>query len=241
MFRQSKKLGVKFGNNPGDPYNIWDPRNLEDTLSQEISGLQIWNSVNLSSKRERPNYISEPAYLLIRKELDDPEKLAKVIQNEYFVPPRGRRNNFNNILKPEDLFMPNRGKKDQKSSESIKKSTTNFKDILTAPDLFVPNRGKKLLFDEEQDLFYPNRGKKLFNPVKKMDLNDLTSDLFIPNRGKKLTREFQRQQRNVLDNLSQENQDTFYSARGRRTVKELKNINEDAVKKYWRQLWPFTV
>lgn len=164
---------------------------------------------------------------------------AKDIQTEYFVPPRGRRNDFNNILKPEDLFMPNRGKKD-KSSESTKKST-NFKNILNTADLFVPNRGKKLLFDEEQDLFYPNRGKKSFNPVKKMDLNDITSDLFIPNRGKKLTREFQRQQRNVLDNLSQGNQDTFYSARGRRTVKEFKNINEDAVKKYWRQLWPFTV
>lgn len=141
--------------------------------------------------------------------------------------------------------MPNRGKKD-KSSESTKKST-NYMDILNSPDLFVPNRGKKQLFDEENDLFFPNRGKKSIkiknrlNPVKKMDLNDLANDLFIPNRGKKLTQEFQRQQRNLLDNLSQENQDTFYSARGRRTVKELKNINEDAVKKYWRQLWPFTV
>lgn len=64
-------MGVHFGNHP-----IWDPRIQEDTLSQEFSGMQIWNSVNLSGKRERPNYITEPQYLLIRKELDDPEQLG---------------------------------------------------------------------------------------------------------------------------------------------------------------------
>lgn len=65
------KFGVDFGN-----HHNWDPRIEEDTLSQEFSGMQIWNSVNLSGKRERPNYISEPQYLLIRKELDDPEQLG---------------------------------------------------------------------------------------------------------------------------------------------------------------------
>lgn len=56
---------------------MWDPTQLGDTLSQEYSGLQIYNSVNLSGKRERPTYASEPQYLLIRKELEEPEKFGR--------------------------------------------------------------------------------------------------------------------------------------------------------------------
>jgi len=45
-----------------------DRSNKYGPLSEEYSGMQIWNSVNLSGKRERPLYVDEPQYVIVRRE-----------------------------------------------------------------------------------------------------------------------------------------------------------------------------
>lgn len=61
-----------------------------------------------------------------------------------FIPPRGRKHdygkpNLSGLIKNyNDLFVPNRGKKEHKERRK-----DNIKDIFKYDDLFVPNRGKK--------------------------------------------------------------------------------------------------
>lgn len=80
-----------------------------------------------------------------------------------FIPPRGRKGHFD---LNDDMFMPNRGKKD-KMEWRDKKSKQN-QIAFELNDDFYPVRGRRLsdivgnsqqaAYDE--DLFYPNRGKR---------------------------------------------------------------------------------
>lgn len=184
-----------------------------------------------------------------------------------FIPPRGRKSldslskrnlNLQKLFDKNDLFMPNRGKKqhiNHLDHLEAEKRAQGINDVLDSEDLFFPNRGKKqipelaripenlygeLLRSVQKrskinlnldDFFIPNRGKKNF------DMKNLLNDEFYPNRGKKAVlgqrsaveasqgfdiqrqtgKQFERKRRDLLDNLSKDSGDTFYSARGRRT------------------------
>lgn len=68
---------------------------------------------------------------------------------EPFVPNRGKRDRVKDLFKYDDLFYPNRGKKQR--------------DLFKLDDPFFPHRGKKLKLSDlynVDDPFFPNRGKR---------------------------------------------------------------------------------
>lgn len=132
-----------------------------------------------------------------------------------------RAHGINDVLDSEDLFFPNRGKKqipeltripENLYSELLRSVQKRSKVNLNLDDFFIPNRGKKN-FDMKNllnDEFYPNRGKKA---VLGQQSTIGSSQGFNIQTGK----QFERKRRDLLDNLSKDSGDTFYSSRGRRS------------------------
>lgn len=84
--------------------------------------------------------------------------LSLIQEYDPFIPPRGRKHengkpNINGLIRQyNDLFVPNRGKKDNK--ERIRKD--KIKDIFKYDDLFIPNRGKKCSDSKYFSFFFPS-------------------------------------------------------------------------------------
>lgn len=79
-----------------------------------------------------------------------PDLDALLNRYETFVPNRGKRDKVKDLFKYDDLFFPNRGKKEHR-------------DIFKLNDPFYPHRGKKLQLRDlynVDDPFFPNRGKR---------------------------------------------------------------------------------
>lgn len=79
-----------------------------------------------------------------------PDLDALLNRYETFVPNRGKRDKVKDLFKYDDLFFPNRGKKEHR-------------DIFKLNDPFYPHRGKKLQLRDLYNLddpFFPNRGKR---------------------------------------------------------------------------------
>lgn len=137
--------------------------------------------------------------MAINEELNRYAKRNNDDFQDLFVPNRGKKQyGIGGLDILEDDFFPNRGKKND-----------NLDSVLNHQ--FFPNRGKKdikALFDEP---FYPNRGKKSssqhINPADSDSLKLHTTEEHI----------MERRRRDLLDSLSDNRIDSFYGARGRRT------------------------
>ncbi|BFF92906.1 uncharacterized protein DMAD_10856 [Drosophila madeirensis] len=156
------------------PYERPEGNRSESAAEHYHPGMFLWKKLNLSGHLEPPLIVDEPQFVLVRREklldgyhLDDmtkeddpfipprgrkhnsPDLNALLNRYETFVPNRGRRDKVKDLFKYDDLFFPNRGKK-QRS-------------IFPLDDPFYPNRGKKLKLRDLyniDDPFVPNRGKR---------------------------------------------------------------------------------
>ncbi|XP_062540194.1 uncharacterized protein LOC134208142 [Armigeres subalbatus] len=179
-----------------------------------------------------PFYVEEPNYVVVRR-----PSTAGIA----FIPQRGRKSDptsntatalkkrelsIRQMLDGRDYFVPNRGKK--RVGNGISKKI-KFDDILNSDELFIPNRGKKELLDlfpavgsgKIVNEFQPVFSKKnVMNAIQNIGSADVDSgeELFYPTRGKK----------NILENLAQ-NQDTFFSSRGRRNPVAWSLLNDNGL------------
>lgn len=44
-------------------------------VAEEFSGIRVWNSLNLSGRRELPLYVEEPPYVIIPREVEVPQQM----------------------------------------------------------------------------------------------------------------------------------------------------------------------
>ncbi|SPP80274.1 uncharacterized protein LOC117583803 [Drosophila guanche] len=156
------------------PYERPEGNRSESAAEHYHPGMFLWKKLNLSGHLEPPLIVDEPQFVLVRREklldgyhLDDmtkeddpfipprgrkhnsPDLNALLNRYETFVPNRGRRDKVKDLFKYDDLFFPNRGKKQR--------------NIFHLDDPFYPNRGKKLKLRDLyniNDPFFPNRGKR---------------------------------------------------------------------------------
>ncbi|XP_067619352.1 uncharacterized protein natalisin [Eurosta solidaginis] len=80
-------------------------------------GMYNWKKLNLSGRLEPPILVEEPHYVIVRREpLDEDMKTDTQYKGDPFIPPRGRKHNLPNLdalLNRYETFVPNRGKRDK--------------------------------------------------------------------------------------------------------------------------------
>ncbi|XP_013110335.2 uncharacterized protein LOC106089109 [Stomoxys calcitrans] len=120
-------------------------------------GMFSWKKLNLSGRLEPPMYVEEPHYVIVRREYDADDDLKRGLHSrddpfipprgrkhnlpdldsllqryETFVPNRGRRDNIKDIFKYDDLFYPNRGKRQMRLPQQQQQLHKTIGDIVGA-------------------------------------------------------------------------------------------------------------
>ncbi|ALC46596.1 CG34388 [Drosophila busckii] len=137
-------------------------------------GMFMWKKLNLSGHLEPPLIVDEPQYILVRREQQNRANIYQLgAESDPFIPPRGRKHNapdLESLLQRYETFVPNRGKKD-KVKDLFKyddlfypnRGKKQQRNLLQLDDPFYAHRGKKVKLSDlynNDDPFFPNRGKR---------------------------------------------------------------------------------
>ncbi|XP_034663893.1 uncharacterized protein LOC117898532 [Drosophila subobscura] len=156
------------------PYERPEGNRSESAAEHYHPGMFLWKKLNLSGHLEPPLIVDEPQFVLVRREklLDGYHLEDMTKEDDPFIPPRGRKHNspdLNALLNRYETFVPNRGRRD-KVKDLFKYDDLFFpnrgkkqRNIFHLDDPFYPNRGKKLQLRDLyniDDPFFPNRGKR---------------------------------------------------------------------------------
>ncbi|XP_030371562.1 uncharacterized protein LOC115621876 [Scaptodrosophila lebanonensis] len=154
------------------PFQVPGGNLSESAADYYHPGMFIWKKLKLSGHLEPPLIVDEPRYVIVRREKSQDLSDDQQFEDDPFIPPRGRKHNspdLDALLQRYETFVPNRGKRD-KVKDLFKYDDLFFpnrgkknRDFFKVDDPFFPNRGKKLKLRDIYNLddpFFPNRGKR---------------------------------------------------------------------------------